>query len=249
MGYIVFGIILLVVGGLLFMVSRNEKSKLAAMTAADTYTTQMLADLHQRVTAGVGADALAQPVEVAGTIECDTPLTGPVSGKPCVAYTYTVSREYEEDVTEKNDEGKTVTTTKKSSETEKHESQRVPFYIRDDAGRVLLLPDGAELDMLSAGERFDHPASSGGRVRTLGWRHTEKALPVGTRVFVLGTAVDHQGAPAIAKNPKGGQFIVSRKTEQELASDTQGSAKGFNIAAIVSAAIGLVLVVVGLINR
>jgi hypothetical protein len=249
MGYIVFGVLVLIVGGIMLMIARNEQSKLAAITSADTYTSQMIADLHKRVTSSVGADALAQQCEISGTIECDAPLSGPISGQPCVAYTYTVTREYEEDVTEKNSEGKLVTTTKKNSETEKTESKQVPFYVRDDSGRVLLLPDGAELDLVSTGEKMDHPAGSGGRVRTLGWRHRESALPVGTRVFVLGCLVDRDGAPAIARGPKNGKFLVSRSSEQELAKSTEGSAKGFNIAAIVCGALGALLVVVGLFQR
>jgi hypothetical protein len=249
MGYIVFGVLMLFLGGVMLMVARSEKGKLAAITATDTYTAQMLTDLHQRVTTSVGADALAQQCEVAGTIECDAPLSGPVSGKACVAYTYTVTREYEEDVTEKDAEGKSVTKTRSSSETERNETQKVPFYVRDETGRVLLLPEGAELDLLSSGERFDHPASSGGRVRTLGWRHRESSLPVGTKVYVLGSLIDHNGAPAIARSPKGAKFLVSRSSEQELAKATAGSEHGFNIAAAVSAAIGAVLLVIGLIQR
>lgn len=248
MGFIIGGVLLGLLALGLYSGARGANKKIGEITAAQTYTVAMLNDLYKRVTAGVGADALSQQVELLGTIECDAPLSGPVSGKPVVAYDYAVVREYEEDVTETDAQGQRKTTTRKGSEQQQNESKRVPLHIRDETGRILLLPDGAELELEAYGERFDGVGSSGGQVRTLGRRHTERALPVGTRVYILGSLVDNNGQPAIARNPRQGKFLLTRRSEQELVKDTAGAARGYTIAAAISAGIGVVLVIMGLMR-
>ena len=90
------GIILLIIAAVCFFFARSQAGKLQAMNAADTYTAQLLKDIHGQVTGSLGAEALAQQCELEGMIECDTPLTAPLSATACVAYTRTVTREYEE---------------------------------------------------------------------------------------------------------------------------------------------------------
>ncbi|HET9222745.1 MAG TPA: hypothetical protein VFO07_09585, partial [Roseiflexaceae bacterium] len=63
---LVGGILLLIVAVVCFFIARSQAGKLQAMNAADTYTAQMLSELHGRVTASLGAEALAQPCEVEG---------------------------------------------------------------------------------------------------------------------------------------------------------------------------------------
>src|SRR5437773_4786679 len=84
------GIILLAVAAGCFFVARGQAGRLQEMAATDTYTAQMLGQLYQQVTGAVGADSLAQQCEVAGVIECDAPLTAPVSGTACVAFARSV---------------------------------------------------------------------------------------------------------------------------------------------------------------
>ena len=76
----------------------------------------MLLELYNRVVPALGGEALAQPCEVAGTIEADAPLTAPLSNSACVAYTYQVTREYEEDVTTTDSNGKATTETQQRSD-------------------------------------------------------------------------------------------------------------------------------------
>lgn len=246
------GVILLIAAVVCFFVARGQAGRALAMSSADTYTAQMLADLYKQVSGAVGADALSQQCEVAGVIECDKPLTGPVSGGACVAFSRSVVREYEEDVTTTDEHGKRETKTEKRTETLESEDRRVPFWVRDDSGRVLVNPDEAELDLVETADRFETAPPSGGghaRTRTLGYRYTEQALAVGTRVYVLGCAVDGHGQVQVAHNPRAKQqFIISRRTEQELTRSATSTARGFYYASIGCGAAGLLLLGIGLLQ-
>jgi hypothetical protein len=247
---VIAGVILLIIAVICFFVARSNASSLAAMNATDTYTADLLAEVYRKVSSGVGADALAQPCEIAGTIECSSPLTGPVSKNPCVAYTYTLTREYEERVTSTDSNGKQTTAVERRSEQLKSEDRRVNFYVRDATGRTLVLPEGADLDLAESGSRFDavqQPWS--GLTRALGQRHSEQSLAPGTQVYILGCAVDHQGVPAVARHPTNAsqRFLVSRKSERELADSAFAWSRNMNYAAAAAGILGLILTVLGLL--
>lgn len=241
------GIALLIVATICFFVARSNAGKLHAMNAAETYTAQLLGEVHRKIAASLGADALAQACEVEGVIECEAPLKGPLSGQACVAYAHTVTREYEQRVTSTDSAGKRETKVERRSEQVQSDERRTNFFIRDATGRTLVIPEGAEIDMLDSGNRFDAEEKPwSGDTRSLGRRHAERFLPVGTKVYVLGTAVDHQGAPALAQRPKQ-RFMISRKSERELAGSAAGWARGLYITAGASGAIGVILVIADLI--
>jgi hypothetical protein len=206
--------------------------------------------VYRKVAGGVGADALSQPCEIEGSIECDSPLVGPVSKQPCVAYSYSQSREYEERVTSTDSTGKRETKVERRSEQIKGENRRTNFYLRDATGRTLVLPEGAELDLADSGKRFDEVQQPWtGATRTLGQTHTEQSLTPGTRVYILGCAVDHQGAPAVARHPSNPKqrFLVSRKSERELAGSAAAWARNMYYAAAGAGALGLILTLWGLV--
>jgi hypothetical protein len=245
------GIILLVVAAGCVFAARGQAGRLRAFNAADTFTAQMLLELYNRVVPALGGEALAQPCEVTGTIEADAPLTGPLSGSACVAYTYTVTREYEEDVTTTDEHGKTTTKTEQRSETASSDERRTRFFVRDATGRILIDPADAELDLADSGTRFD-PAqrTTLTRTRTLGHRHQEQSLAVGTSVYILGCVVDGQGQPMIARSPKDGKqkFIISRRSERELAASAASAARYWYYGAGGAGALGLVLLLVGAVS-
>jgi hypothetical protein len=248
---IFFGILLLIVAVICYFAARGQSGRLRAMNAADTFTAQMLADLHGRVVASVGGEALCQPCEVAGAVESDAPLAGPVSGTPCVAYIHTVTREYEEDVTSTDSAGKAKTETVRRSETIETNERRARFYVRDATGRALVDPEGAELDLAESGSRYD-PAQPkpGERTRTLGYRHSERSLAAGAQIYVLGCAVDSGGIPAIARGPRDKKlkFLISRSGERELAGSAASAARWFYYATAGSGALGLVLLALGILR-
>ncbi|MEI7769795.1 MAG: E3 ubiquitin ligase family protein [Chloroflexales bacterium] len=244
------GVILIIIAVICFFVARSNAGSLAAMNATDTYTAQLLGEVYRKIAGSIGASDLAQPCEIAGSIESESPLAGPISGRPCVAYSYTETREYEERVTSTDSNGKQVTTVERRSEQLKSEDRRVKFYVRDATGRTLVLPEGADLDLEDSGSRFDEVQQPwSGLTRTLGQRHVEQSIAPGTQVYILGCAVDHQGAPAVARHPTNTsqRFLVSRKSERELAGSAAAWARGMYYAAAAAAVIGMVLTILGLL--
>jgi hypothetical protein len=243
------GILLLIVAVVCYFIARSQAGKLRAMNAADTYTAQMLIDLHGRITGSLGAEALAQPCEVEGVIESDAPLLAPLSKTACVAYTYSVSREYEEDVTSTDSEGKTSTQTQRSSETLESEDRRANFWVRDATGRALVVPESADLDLVETANRFEAASTPGyGRRRDLGRRSVERTLAVGTQIYILGCAVDHHGQPAIGRSPRDSKarFMISRRGERELAQSAASWSRNLYYVAAGTGVVGLLLIVLGL---
>lgn len=247
---IIGGIILLIIAVICFFVARSNADSLHAMNAAETYTAQLLGDVHRKVVDSLGKEAMSQACEIEGIVECESPLTSPISRQLCVAYSYTQTREYEERVTSTDSEGKRETRVERRSEQLKSEDRCVTFFVRDDTGRTLVLPEGADLDLAESGSRFDEVQQPWtGATRTLGQRHSESSLAVGSKVYVLGCAVSHQGAPAVARHPSNKQrFMVSRKSERELAGAAAAWSRGMYYAAAGCSAIGVILALAGLIT-
>ena len=248
---IIFGIIFLLVSAGCFFAARGQAGRLRAIDAADTFTAQMLLDLYNRVVPTLGGEALAQPCEVTGTIEADAPLAAPLSSTACVAYTYQVTREYEEDVTTTDSQGKTTTETQQRSETITNDQRRTRFYVRDATDRVLIDPEDAEIELVDSGTRFDQAqALAATRTRTLGHRHQERSLVIGTPIYILGCVVDGHGQPMIARGPEDRKqkFIISRRGERELAGAAASAARNWSYAAAGSGALGLVLLVIGIVR-
>lgn len=257
--YIV-GIIAIAVAIGLFFAARSHKGQAAIIAATETSTHQLLSEIHSNVVNSLGADALNQRCEIKGIIECDEPLSAPLSGTSCVAYRQVVSREYEEERTEMN-QGKRETKVQRSSETVEDNDQRVKFWVRDATGRTLVDPIEARIDMKETGERYqsaeeaESDPSIFARVttgtanrRTLGYRTRELTLGMGVEVYILGYAVDFQGQPMVARSrDKEGDFLISWKSEQELQRSAESSSRNFEIASYVVGALGLLLIVADVI--
>ena len=158
-----------------------------------------------------------------------------------VAYSCTTHREYEERITTQEN-GQSTTRIERRSEQIEQNERRVPFTIRNDTGQVLVVPDGAKIDLIETANRFL-------ATRTLGQRQFERGLEVGARIFVSGTAIDQNGQVVIAshRNNRKHPFIISRKSEQELANSAAAWARDMRYAAIVRGMIGLALVVGGVL--
>jgi hypothetical protein len=244
-----FGILFLGIAGGLFYAARNQKGKATSMAATETSTAQLLGDIHKNIVETLDAESLNERCEVKGVVECDAPLTAPLSDKPCVAYKKLVTRQYEEEVTETDSDGKQETKTQRGHETVESNDQRVNFWVRDETGRIMVDPTDAELDMQQTDERYDDERDSAwstNRRRTLGHTTTEHALEVGTEVYILGFLVDVQGQPAITRPRTGKErFLISWRREEELSQAAEGSSRNFEIGAYVCAGLGVVLLIMG----
>ncbi len=243
------GIFLLVLAGIFFFIARGQNAKAGKLAGTDTYDAATLQALHARIAGSLGADALAEQCEVSGIIEAEQPLQGKLSGKAVVWYRAIVTREYEEQVSRRDDDGNLETVTESGSEQIEAHNEHIDFYVRDASGRVRINPEHADLELVDTHNSLTKPEEERiGRRRITGIRSAERALPVGTQVFIHGCAIDSGGEVVIAKHPHKSdeRFIISLRSERELLQAASGTARNMQIAAGACGAFGALLTIFGL---
>ena len=263
----IFGGILIVIGIILFFVQKNYSTKLQSIKLATASTVGELQRIASEIAGEIGSGNLREYVKVRGIIRSDRPLISELKQLPCVHYTMRVVREYEEQQTTRDSEGKTRTETRRSSETISSNSQSIPFTLQDRSGELVVNPDGGNIETVQIlnefrQENFNSSSISfggfslavgggmGGGRRTLGYRYTESILPCDREVLVIGTAADDGGQVTLRKPIQSDKkFIISLKSEEELAKSTANAAKGFLYGEIACFAIGAILLVLGLILK
>jgi len=257
---------LAVVALILFLSGRSQGKKAFDIASTETSSAAGLAQEAADVAKEIGAGSFTKVAEVKGTVECESPLKAEMSGVACVWYRSTVVREYEESYTERDSDGRTKSGTRRGSETVSTNERRIRFMVRDATSATEVDPDGGSIDGERVLSKFEQgevgPALSiggfrlslgaiGGGRRTIGYKIEEWALPLGARVYVLGEAKDEGGTLRIAKPAaKGGRFIITMKSEEQLLSSAKTGSKVLNIIASALAAgaiVTLVLVVLGII--
>lgn len=126
----IIGIILIVIGIILFFVYSNLKRKLASLRQARPASIAELNHLASEIALEMGSGSWRDYVKLRGTIQCDQPLISELKQMPCVHYNMTVVREYEEQVTERDSDDKVVTKTQRGSETLSQNRESVPSFAR-----------------------------------------------------------------------------------------------------------------------
>jgi len=261
------GIILIVLGVVLFFVRRSQQARLLDIRFVQTTTAKDLMELAKSVQEGVGrAGGFRQQVELKGVIQSETELLSEIAKLPCVYYRAEITREYEEVYSETNPETKQVERkTRRSSEVISSNSRMANFYLQDSTGKVLVNPKGADLGKETVVDRFEANRSGGsgsidfgnfhfslsgisGGGGTLGYRFHEEILPVGRSVYVLGEASDNSGQLIVQKPAEKGRYIISLKSEEELVKSASSSVQWTLYGAILCGVAGVVLVVIGLIR-
>jgi len=261
---IIIGAILVLGGVGMYFGSQSQKKKLDIIKGTETSTAAALKDIASSVAKDIGAGSFNQIVEVKGKIECDQPLASELSQTPCVHYSMKIDREWEETYWDTDSEGHRTQKTRRGSDNVSSNTRSIPFLVRDATGTIKVDPTGASIDSEKVFSRFDPGEISGGSIRigrfalnlasnlmgggrrTLGYRYEESAVPLGRDIYVLGEAVDSSGELRI-QNPsqKGGKFIVSLKSEEQLVKSAGSATRGLMIGGCVAAALGVVLVILG----
>jgi hypothetical protein len=247
----IVGVLLIIVGVVLFFIARNAGSRLAAMNAANTFDNRTLKLVHRKIVDALDPTAFVQPAEVEGTVSCEQPLYGPVSGRPLAAFRHVRMRVYEESVEESTGANQTRQVIKRQESTVADSDQRVPFSVNDASGATMVLPEGAEIDLSETANRFEEINEPWrGKTRTLGYRDIESGLELGSKVYVLATAVDRNEEPVMAKHPSkpDALFLISRRSERELAEEAAKQNRNLMIAAPISAGLGVLLIIIDLLT-
>ncbi|MFM7599742.1 MAG: E3 ubiquitin ligase family protein [Pseudanabaena sp.] len=263
----IFGGILIVIGIILFFVQKNYSTKLQSIKLATASTVGELQQIASEIAGEIGGGNLREYVKVRGIVRSDRPLISELKQEPCVHYTMRVVREYEEQQTTTDSEGKTRTETRRNSETVSSNSQSIPFTLQDHSGELVVSPDGGNIETVQILNEFRQEnfnsssisfggfslaigAGMGGGRRTLGYRYTESILPCDREVLVIGTAADDGGQVTLRKPIQSDKkFIISLKSEEELAKSTASAVKGFLYGEIACLAIGTILVILGIVLK
>ena len=171
--------------------------------------------------------------ELKGTAECESPVSGFLSGEPCVHYSWDVEERWKKIITETttDSEGRKQTKTREESGWKVVASggEMVPFDLKDDYGSVLVRPYGAEIQPSTL---FSQTCSPGdplyfekGPKGELGdsehvRRFTESGIPLHEDVYVIGQARERKDivAAEIASDPNEPIFLISTNPEEKVSS-------------------------------
>jgi hypothetical protein len=139
-------IILIGVGGLLLYFRKRTQDRLLDIRFVKTSSIAETLDEQRAIAAELGPGGYAQQKEFKGTVRCDAPLTGELSGQPCVYYTMSVEERYEETYTERDSQGNTQTRTRTGSAVVASNTQHTRFLLDDGSGSIAVDFDGASVD-------------------------------------------------------------------------------------------------------
>lgn len=264
---IIFALILLVAGGVLWFVRGQQDHRCRHLKLAHTPPIGELKSLAAAVAQEIGGGDWRDYVLLWGTVTTDAPLTSPMKGIPCVHYVNTVTREYEETVREQDDKGNWTTRTQRGSEIVSQERQSIPFDLVDQASdRVQVNPDGADLETVEVLDDFRPGTASTTQLsfgnfslslgdgfgmdnrRTLGYRYRETIVPVGRPVTVLGMASDRTGVLSIEKLSSNQPFLISPKSKEALIKSATQNARFALWGMVACLGLGAVLLIMGVLG-
>ena len=239
---LLFAVIFLVAGGALLYFRNKNKQKAALMGGTETSNASDVS--------GLSPGTL---VEVKGTLRCESPLTSEMAGERCAYYASQVTREYLERDYDDDDPDR-------RSEVVAHNEQFAPFFVEDGSGAVAVNAEGAEMDAKQVVNRFERQTGGngpsitlggatinlGGGERTLGFRYTERVLPVDAPVYVLGTVQEDGSIGVPPPSQEGQRFVVSHRSEEALGQSLGKTVLWLGVGGIASIVVGVVLLVVGI---
>ena len=191
--------------------------------------------------------------ELNGTAETETPLTSYLSAAKCVEYKWHVDEHWSRTVTTTSTDAQghmhTSTHTESGWTTVAHGGQSEPFYLQDDTGVILIVPEGADIrgktvfnetcgreNPLYFG-KAEVPEIANSTHRR---RFQETSIPLHAMLYVIGQAKERQDVVAaeIAQDKKSPMFIISTQTEKQVS-------RGFGVWYWVLFSVGMVLVLTG----
>ncbi len=170
-------------------------------------------------------------VELKGKVECGQPLTSYLAQIPTVYYCFDVSEHWSRTVVETVMDSKgrpTIRTRTESGWTSVNSgSAQTPFDLRDDYGKVQILPEGARIEPVNVFSSECTPLddlyySKGPDTAiadsTYRRRFTEQAIPVDAEIYIMGQAREREDrvAPEIAADPEAPLFLISTRTEEQI---------------------------------
>ena len=190
-------------------------------------------------------------VELNGTAEHPRPLRSVLAAVDCVFYEWTCEEHWSKTSTYIDSKGKLQTRHESGWTTVAEGADFIPFFLRDDTGDVLIRPDRARVEMETVFDIECEPddplyyahgpreaiAHSDER-RQL----TEKAVTIGTRLYVVGQAREREDvvAPEIAYDKEAPLFLITTRAEKSISSGLRWQAFAWDFFSLVIAVGGAV---------
>lgn len=238
---------MLIAGGILFLVAvgaffwaRSQRKRVAMLASTETLPCDRL--------------EVDQPCEVVGQAQPGPggTLEAPASKKECVWWRRQITEHWEE--WERDDDGDQRRVNRSNVVSDETSGQ--PFALRDQTGQALVSPDGADVDHppKSHDVRMDKGSQSLGSELLEGLfsgaRHDreieieEWILPVGQQLYVRGQPTDAELGMMMID--PGSDFLISTRSEEELASSAKLWLAVATWTAAVAAIVGAGLVAAGI---
>lgn len=253
------GLVVLVLTVILAIVHIVQRRKIGHLLTAKHSTIAELTDSARTVAGELGGGGFEEMAALTGTVRCDRPLVAPLSGRPCLYYSMSVRRRYEEDYERRDANGNITREVRRGSETMSTQSEGTGFELVDASGSLRVEADGLDWDArIETVDRFEpehggltigfgrfsmtvsHPL---GHRRTLGYEYEEHIVPLDGRFTALGQVSDRSGGLAMGRG--GPVFSLSRRTREEQIGSAKGTAQWTGIASGVGLIVGVILTVIG----
>ena len=241
--FLLVGVVAWVVVGVLLYFRRKTLAKTEVMSRVAT-----------SAATDVSGMAPGSPVEVKGTLRCESPLESEMAGQACAYYLSQVIREYQE--THRDSDGDLET--RRRSEVVASNERFAPFAVEDGSGAVGVRGEGAEVDALEVMNRFERDTGGAGSVtlggltvnlgggeRTIGYRHVESVLPVDAPVYVLGAVQEDGEVGAPPPGDEEGRFLISYRSEEQLEKKFRRDALWLALIALGLFVFGAIFIAVG----
>ncbi len=262
MGILIGGVVVALIGLVLWIIMNKRKAKLNVMDNYENTSASEIIQNHQFFEEEYGKGSFSNFIEIRGNVHCEKPIQSEFAKEDVVYYKSVVTREIEKRVQRRDSNGNVRYDNVRSTEKVSENERKANFFVKDSTGEVMVDPEGAEMHTMkifSEYEQGENPSgtwfnfggisfgSLGNGSRVLGYKYEEYAIPMNSHLYVLGEANDRAGKLRISKsNDKKQHFIVSTKTEDELKSNLQSNINIFKWSAIALWVIGAGLAVFGI---
>jgi len=230
-----------------------------ALAAVETSTCGQMRQLADAAGVSAGPGVFRQRCELAGVARAAHvgTVNAPQSGRECVWYRTKVTHEYWDWEWERDSDGDRHRERKRKSRVLSDDKSDVPFSVDDGTGQAVVYPDDADIDSpIEVLDQFDRAPEPQGFLNiikdslddedTIGYRREEWIIPLEQRLFVQGEVTD-EGGKLMLRKPDKGPFQVSTRSEQELVKEAQFGRKWATVGGSALAAVGLGLVIAGLV--
>jgi len=195
-------------------------------------------------------------VELKGTVDSRRPLRGWLSNQHCVHYSWSVEEHCSHTYTEtyKDSEGRPRTRTVHESgwKTVADGGEMIRFYLRDDTGVLRVDPQGAKIEPVVTfevecddGDPLYYKKGPQDAVMHSDYRRrfVEHGLPLGLELYVVGQSRERDDivAAEIAYDEKAPMFLITCRSEKDIASGMSWSSWGLAFLALLLAGAGVSL--------